>query len=298
MQSVSKYASTHTELLVSQAETRKSVQEEDEVVKFVRETMAKLQTRPPNLQVRVKNGSYQITNYYDHDPAQNAATGGRAKQKIATVRSESLIFKLKNLICKCLKGELHPHKEVVPILDQINLSLEPGKMYLVLGAPGSGKSSLLKMIANTLHVSRDHVVGGEVSVAGVTPGQGVYWSNVVSYIDQIDRLHAYMTVEEVCEFAWRCGTGSTHRRPFHGQGPEVDATTQQMDEDMVVIKNVLRVLGLARVKDTFVGDQSTVRGVSGGEKKRVTLAEMLVVRLNFCKIGNIWCWSRARLFLG
>ena len=38
----------------------------------------------------------------------------------------------------------------------------------------------------------------------------------------------------------------------------------------------MEALGLTRVKDTFVGDQQTVRGVSGGEKKRVTVGEMSV----------------------
>ena len=36
---------------------------------------------------------------------------------------------------------------------------------------------------------------------------------------------------------------------------------------------VMRTLGIAHTKDTPVGD-SMLRGVSGGERKRVTLAEM------------------------
>lgn len=282
METVVVGCTSHTDFLVSEKDKRTSIQEEDETVKLMKEILSKLQSRPPNFSLRVKNGSYKITNYHEEDPATaattQATTGGRAKQKIATVRSESPLFKLQKFIVKCLKGELKPYKEQVTIMDQINLALEPGKMYLVLGAPGSGKSSLLKLISNTLYTSRDHVVEGQVSVAGVSPGQGIYWSNVVSYIDQIDRIHPYMTVQEVCEFSWRCGTGSTHRRPFHGEGADVDATIEEMDQEMTIVNNVLRVLGLTRVKDTFVGDQSTVRGVSGGEKKRVTLAEMLVVR--------------------
>lgn len=42
---------------------------------------------------------------------------------------------------------------------------------------------------------------------------------------------------------------------------------------MTAVNKILEILGLSRVKDTFVGDQTTVRGVSGGEKKRVTVAE-------------------------
>lgn len=94
---------------------------------------------------------------------------------------------------------------------------------------------------------------------------------------QIDRIQPYLTVKEVCEFAWRCKSGGTHRKEFHGEGPEVDEAIAKMDKDMWVVVQIMRVLGLTRVKDTFVGDQSTVRGVSGGEKKRVTVAEMLVV---------------------
>jgi len=38
---------------------------------------------------------------------------------------------------------------------------------------------------------------------------------------------------------------------------------------------LLRTLGLSNAADTFVGN-AIVRGVSGGERKRVTSAEMLV----------------------
>ena len=41
---------------------------------------------------------------------------------------------------------------------------------------------------------------------------------------------------------------------------------------------VLEAMGLARVSDTFVGDQESIRGVSGGERKRVTLGEMCTGR--------------------
>jgi ABC-type multidrug transport system ATPase subunit len=38
---------------------------------------------------------------------------------------------------------------------------------------------------------------------------------------------------------------------------------------------LLRTLGLSRVADTLVGN-NLIRGISGGERKRVTSAEMLV----------------------
>ena len=69
----------------------------------------------------------------------------------------------------------------------------------------------------------------------------------------------------------------THRRPWQGSGPDIDAKIAKMDEEMNLVHTVLEALGLTRVKDTFVGDQEKVRGVSGGEKRRVTVAEMLCI---------------------
>ena len=100
----------------------------------------------------------------------------------------------------------------------------------------------------------------------------VIWNNLVGYIDQIDRLHPWLTVWETCEFAFQCRSGGTHRQPWYNTSEEANKLIEQMDEERTLVTKVLEGLGLTRVKDTFVGDPKVVRGVSGGEKKRVTLA--------------------------
>jgi ABC-type multidrug transport system ATPase subunit len=140
-----------------------------------------------------------------------------------------------------------------------------------------GKSTLLKMIANNLHESKDHIVGGTVSLTGVTRSKNVIWANLVSYIDQIDRLHPFLTVFETCKFAWLCRSGGSHRKSYFGQGEEVDETIKEMDDELFIVNKILGAVGLTRVKDTFVGGEGVVRGVSGGEKKRVTVAEILCI---------------------
>lgn len=49
------------------------------------------------------------------------------------------------------------------------------------------------------------------------------------------------------------------------------------------MESTLEALGLTYVKDTFVGDEN-VRGVSGGQRRRVTLGE---VSYNMCPDGNV-----------
>ena len=233
--------------------------------------------------LRVKDGSYKVTNYYDESQLIKREDGKREKrQKIATVFNSSPAFalyqKLKRIL---LTGRLWDHlkKEEKYVMNGINLSFQSGKMYLVLGPPRSGKSTLLKMIAGTLQKDRDHVQGGKVSVNHLTPDtKGVVWTNVVGYIDQIDRLHAWLTVEETCEFAWRCRTGGTHKTPSFGIGQEVDDEVKKLDESLYIVHKVIEGLGLSRVANTYVGDQQNVRGVSGGEKRRVTVAEMTVAQ--------------------
>lgn len=131
------------------------------------------------------------------------------------------------------------------------------------------------MIANNL--SKTGKKEGFVTLSGVKPGKHIVWSSLVGYMDQIDRLHPYLTVLETCEFAWRCRTGGTHRRKWYGSGREIDDRIKEADEELMEVHKILNALGLERVKDTFVGGQGRVRGVSGGEKKRVTVAEMLCV---------------------
>lgn len=96
------------------------------------------------------------------------------------------------------------------------------------------------MIAGTLQQDKDHVVGGTIALNRITTtSEDVEWSNLVGYIDQIDRLHPWMTVKETCEFAWRCRSGGTHRTPLVGKGEEIDAEIKKLDESLDVVNNVV-----------------------------------------------------------
>jgi len=254
-------------LVLEREETEKEISDSP-LVKQAVELMQKLQKKKCDLTLRVKDGYFKFTEHVDESEA----------PRIETVYNgapvQSIWRKLKGLLtCSSARMktiEHHPMKK-------INLQFEQGKTYLVLGAPRSGKSTLLRMIAGILPEDKDHEVGGSITINKVSPkSEHVTWTNLVGYIDQIDRLHPYLTVQETCEFAWRCRTGGTHKTPLVGDGPNIDAEIKKMDEDLYTVVTVMQAMGLTRVKDTFVGDQQTVRGVSGGEKKRVTVSEMSV----------------------
>lgn len=259
-------------LVADQKDFKEAVSESPLVLEAI-ELAKKLKKTTGDLSLRVKNGSFKVV--------QRVSPADRDKstaQKIETVFNGAPVQGVWSKLTRAIRGDLRgmETKETYPMKD-VNLIFEQGKTFLVLGGPRSGKSTLLRMIAGILPEDKEHEVCGEVILNRFTPkSEGVVWSNLIGYIDQIDRLHPYMTVKETCEFAWRCRMGSTHKTPFMGDEPEIDAEIKRLDEELYAVMTVLQAYGLTRVKDTFVGDQQTVRGVSGGEKKRVTVAEMSV----------------------
>ena len=109
----------------------------------------------------------------------------------------------------------------------------------------------------------------------------------MSYVDQIDRLHGYLTVKETLEFAFDCRLAGTHISARTKKNDEdVKKLVEEMDEQGWLVNGVLGAIGLARVKDTFVGNDK-VRGVSGGQRKRVTVGEMMCVSAQIQMLDEI-----------
>jgi ABC-type multidrug transport system ATPase subunit len=81
-------------------------------------------------------------------------------------------------------------------------------------------------------------------------------------------------VAETCDFAFDCKQGGTHRLSTTPKDDsEVDNEVERLDKENWLVNITLKAMGLAGVKGTFVGND-TVRGVSGGERRRVTVSEM------------------------
>ncbi|CAL1388195.1 unnamed protein product [Linum trigynum] len=182
---------------------------------------------------------------------------------------------------------LPSRKKPLPILHDVSGIIKPGRMALLLGPPNSGKTTLLLALAGKL--SKDLKFSGKVTYNGHEMDEFVP-QRTSAYISQYDLHIGEMTVRETLAFSARCqGVGPRYdiltelsRREKTASikpDPDIDlymkAAALEGQEANVVTDYILKILGLEVCADTLVGDEM-VRGISGGQKKRVTTGEMMV----------------------
>ncbi|KAL6515656.1 ABC transporter G member 25 [Orobanche hederae] len=150
---------------------------------------------------------------------------------------------------------IHRHHERA-ILDGITGTAFPGRVLAVIGPSGSGKSTLLNALAGRLQ--HGHGLAGSVLYNNRKLTKHVLKST--GFVAQDDVLYPHLTVRETLVFC------SLLRLP----------NSVPRDEKVAVAERVVSELGLSKCENTIIGN-SIVRGISGGERKRVSIAhEMLV----------------------
>ncbi|GMN39377.1 hypothetical protein TIFTF001_008607 [Ficus carica] len=178
-------------------------------------------------------------------------------------------------------------KRKIQILKDVSGIVKPSRMTLLLGPPAAGKTTLLLALAGKL--DHDLRVSGKVTYCGHELNEFVP-QRTCAYVSQHDLHYGEMTVRETLDFSGRClGVGTKYKmlaelsRREKQAGikpdPEIDAfmkaTAMSGQETSLITDYVLKILGLDICADILVGDDMR-RGISGGQKKRLTIGEMLV----------------------
>ncbi|XP_048499276.1 pleiotropic drug resistance protein 3-like isoform X2 [Beta vulgaris subsp. vulgaris] len=173
------------------------------------------------------------------------------------------------------------------IIKDVSGVIKPGRMTLLLGPPGCGKTSLLLALSGNLDSSLE--IKGDVEYNGHKLEQFVP-QKTSAYISQHDLHIPEMTVRETIDFSARCqGVGSRadllievcRREKQEGiiPDPDIDAYMKAISveglKSSLQTDYILKILGLDVCADTLVGDAMR-RGISGGQKKRLTTGEMIV----------------------
>ncbi|KAA8642482.1 hypothetical protein EYZ11_001053 [Aspergillus tanneri] len=148
------------------------------------------------------------------------------------------------------------------IIKDVTGQVKPGEMLLVLGRPGSGCTSFLRVLAND-RASFDEVVG-ETRYGSMDHKAARRFRQQIMFNNEDDVHFPTLTVNRTMKFALRSKV--PHERPV--DLPDKKDYMQDRRD------GILNSLGISHTKNTLVGNEF-IRGVSGGERKRVSLAEVM-----------------------
>ncbi|KAG0501916.1 hypothetical protein HPP92_001988 [Vanilla planifolia] len=141
------------------------------------------------------------------------------------------------------------------IINGITGSASPGEVLALMGPSGSGKTTLLSLLGGRIN--------GNILQGSITYNDEPYNKSLkrrIGFVTQDDVLFAHLTVRETLTYA------ALLRLPK-------ELTNKQKEERAL---DVINELGLERCQDTIIGG-SFVRGVSGGERKRVCIGNEIII---------------------
>lgn len=152
--------------------------------------------------------------------------------------------------------------------------VKPGQMLLVLGRPGAGCTTLLKVLSNRRSGYAE--VTGDVSFGSMNPKQAEQFRGQIVMNTEEELFFPTLTVGDTIDFATRL------KVPFH-----LPSNTQTAVDYQQMYRNyLLNAMSIKHTESNKVGNEF-VRGVSGGERKRVSIIETLATR------GSVVCWDNS-----
>ncbi|EXB78099.1 ABC transporter G family member 10 [Morus notabilis] len=170
------------------------------------------------------------------------------------IRTEKISYKLPSRVREKYGWLLQ--REVTPttyILKNITCEAKAGEISAIAGPSGAGKTTLLEILAGMIPLKS---VTGHVLVND-QPMNAKNFRRVSGYVTQDEALFPLLTVEETLMYSARLR--------MHGG----------VDKAMSRVRELLKELGLEHVGNTRIGSESN-RGISGGEKRRVSIGVDLV----------------------
>ncbi|KAF5806827.1 putative AAA+ ATPase domain, pigment precursor permease/Protein ATP-binding cassette sub-family G [Helianthus annuus] len=170
------------------------------------------------------------------------------------LKFQEVVYKINIKNQGCLKKNKNDNPIEKQILKGVTGMVLPGEMLAMLGPSGSGKTTLVTALGGRLGGK----LGGTITYNG-KPFSSTIKRNT-GFVTQDDVLYPHLTVTETLVFT------ALLRLPN-------SLTSQQK---IAKAEDVINQLGLTRCKTSIIGG-SRLRGISGGERKRVSIGQEMLI---------------------
>ncbi|KAK4581901.1 hypothetical protein RGQ29_025170 [Quercus rubra] len=191
--------------------------------------------------------------FSDDDIPEDLEAGTR-RPKFQTEPTLPLYLKFTDVSYKVILKGMRTSEEK-DILNGITGSVNPGEVLALMGPSGSGKTTLLNLLGGRLI---QPTVRGSITYNDHPYSK--FLKSRIGFVTQDDVLFPHLTVKETLTYA------ALLRLP--------KTLTKEQKEKRAI--DVIHELGLERCQDTMIGG-SFVRGVSGGERKRVSIGNEIII---------------------
>ena len=158
--------------------------------------------------------------------------------------------------CCCFRKGEKDEGDVLQILKKVSGEIKAGSLVALMGSSGAGKSTLLNVLSHR-NISSVNV-SGTVFLNGTPVSNEI--NNMSAYVQQEDLFIGTLTVREHLMFQ------ALLRMDRH----------IPKDERVRRVEKTITELGLAKCSDTVIGIPGRLRGISGGEKKRLSFASEIL----------------------
>ncbi|MGH4052675.1 MAG: heme ABC transporter ATP-binding protein [Clostridium sp.] len=137
------------------------------------------------------------------------------------------------------------------VLKDININIETGKFYTILGPNGSGKTTLLRILSKSLNMDKGEIFIDEKELYQIKPKQLAKEMSVVSQSTEI-------------EFDF-----SVQGIVLMGRTPHISRFCSESEKDIEIAKTAMEMTNTWELRN------KSINALSGGERQRVVVARAI-----------------------
>lgn len=153
------------------------------------------------------------------------------------------------------------NKDQKVLLNDVSATFTKSSLNVIMGPSGSGKTTLLNYLSNRLPKSSKFEVAGELKLNNIQALSNDELCKISSYVSQHDNaLIPSLTVRETLYSQARLRLPAEDKKRIP-----------------LIVNSLIRKMSLLESADTLIGSE-LVKGISGGEKRRVSIAVQLLNR--------------------
>ena len=137
------------------------------------------------------------------------------------------------------------------VLKDININIEKGKFYTILGPNGSGKTTLLRILSKSLHADIGEIYIDKKELAQI---KSKVLAKKMAVVSQSTEIEFNFSVQDIV---------------LMGRAPHIARFCSESKEDMKIAKNAMKMT------NTWEFREKSINALSGGERQRVVVARAI-----------------------